>query len=108
MEHLSGLFNLFLTPRAQNDQVIIFKFRPLLDRQRPRLVIALYWVFSGSTLVRFVAEVSIGISHNANLGLIGLLMAFTQVVSVILLIYLLWERIRPTGSQIREAKGERF
>ena len=36
------------------------------------------------------------------------LFSFAQIGGILLFFHTMWGRIRPVGSQIREAKGERF
>ena len=84
--------------------------RPKKDDKKynPDLVKGSYWVFTGSTLIRFVAEIFHGIYPQGIAGELGFLCSLLQVLSAIMIIYSIWGRIRPVGSQIREQKGEKF
>ena len=84
--------------------------RPIKDdtSYKPALVYWIYWVFTGSTLLRFIFEIAAGLQVSRGLQLAGLAMALVQVASILGLITTLWSRIRPVGSQLREEKGEKF
>ena len=84
--------------------------RPTQDdtRYNPALVRTIYWFFAGSTLLRFILEIAVGLQVSRGLQLAGLTMALVQVASILGLIYTLWGRIRPVGSHLREGKGEKF
>ncbi|MCH7575881.1 MAG: hypothetical protein IIA59_12265 [Candidatus Marinimicrobia bacterium] len=84
--------------------------RPPKDdtRYNPRAVLLFYWSFTLSTLTRFIVEVWMGVSGDFAMLPLGFFVAGVQVLSTIGLIFLLWSRIRPVGSQLREAKGEKF
>ncbi len=85
-------------PRARKDD----------KKYNPAMIKASYWVYTGSTLLRFVAEIFQGLYPRGAADIIGLGCSVLQVMAAISIIYSIWGRIRPVGSQIREARGEKF
>lgn len=85
-------------PRAKKDD----------KKYSPAVVLASYYVFTVSTMLRFVAEIFQGLSSSGFADFIGFWCSAAQTMSVITIIYSIWGRIRPVGSQIREQKGEKF
>jgi hypothetical protein len=67
-----------------------------------------YWVLTASTAARFIGEVAKAWYTNGWLAVVIVVAGFGQVLGVAIYFYTMWTRIRPVGSQIREAKGERF
>ncbi|MCH7521360.1 MAG: hypothetical protein IIB42_06660, partial [Candidatus Marinimicrobia bacterium] len=61
-----------------------------------------------ATALRFILEILAGIYVSRGLFLGGFLASIVQVGAIGGLIYQVWGRIRPVGSQVREKKGERF
>ncbi|MEX2572116.1 MAG: cbb3-type cytochrome c oxidase subunit I [Gemmatimonadota bacterium] len=89
---------LWLFPRAAKDDT----------RYRPERIAASYWVLTSSTAIRFVGEL-LRTSMDAEwLRWAVLLAGVGQVLGVGIYFYTMWTRIRPVGSHMREAKGERF
>ncbi len=84
--------------------------RPAKDdsKYKPGVILGLYWLFAASTLLRFVAEVISGFPGYQGLRLVGFIMSTLQVGATVGLVYSIWGRIRPVGSQRREKKGEAF
>ncbi|MEE9466434.1 MAG: hypothetical protein V3W14_12775 [Candidatus Neomarinimicrobiota bacterium] len=84
--------------------------RPPKDDKRynPTAIAALYWLFTLSTLFRFLLEVLAGVPNWGHLRATAFIMAIVQVFATIGLIYSIWGRIRPVGSQLREKKGQQF
>lgn len=74
----------------------------------PDRVWKFYWIFSISTAGRFLLEIAMGIWSRHGLEVIGFAFSALQVVGMIGLIYSLWDRVRPVGSQIREEAGQKF
>ncbi len=74
----------------------------------PNLIRLGYWVFTLATLVRFVVEIFQGVYPQSPATQIGFWCSILQVLASIALVYSIWGRIRPVGSQIREARGEKF
>lgn len=79
------------------------------DRYSPKLAGIAYWLVTIGTAGRIVGELSRAAGAEA-LWLRAAIVAtgFTQIVGVAIFFYTMWSRIRPVGSQVREAKGERF
>lgn len=67
-----------------------------------------YWILLFSTGGRFVAEVARVGSTSRVLAWIVVLGGLGQVVGLGVYFWTMWSRIRPVGSQLREAKGEKF
>ncbi len=89
---------LWLFPRAGKDDT----------RYRPQRIEAAYWILALATGARFVAETSRAWSEVAWLRWMVVLGGLGQAVGLLLYFWSMWTRIRPVGSHIREAKGERF
>jgi hypothetical protein len=89
---------LWLFPRAAKEDV----------RYSPARATAAYWVLFLTTASRFLAEVGRAWSDAAILPWIVVLGGLGQIVGIGLYFWTMWSRIRPVGSQIREARGERF
>jgi len=75
---------------------------------RPEYVLALYWLFTLATSLRFILEVLAGIFPTGGWRAAAFLASLGQVLAITGLIYTIWGRIRPVGSQLREKKGQRF
>lgn len=88
----------WLFPRAPKDD----------DRYRPARITASYWILLAGTLTRFLAEAARAWVDAGWLAWPVLLGGAGQVVGLALYFYAMWPRIRPVGSHLREAKGERF
>ena len=78
------------------------------DRYRPERVEAAYWILLASTAGRFLGEMARAGVEAPWLGWVVVAGGIGQVVGLGLYFWTMWTRIRPVGSQIREAKGERF
>jgi uncharacterized protein involved in response to NO len=78
---------------------------PYYDPDRIRFS---YWLLTLVTLLRFVAEILQGIFPRGIWDNIGFWSSALQILAVILIVYSIWGRIRPVGSQIRESRGEKF
>lgn len=89
---------LWLFPRAAKDDI----------RYSPSQVNAAYWILMASTSGRFVAEAARAWSGSTLLAWIVVIGGLGQVVGAGVYFRAMWPRIRPVGSQIREAQGERF
>jgi len=77
-------------------------------RYSPLLAEISYWLLAGGTASRFVAELARGSSSARWLRWVVVLAGFAQALALLLFFYTMWTRIRPVGSKVREAKGERF
>jgi len=84
--------------------------RPRKDDKhyKPEIIKASYWVFTVATLARFLAEVFQESYFQGLTGQIGFWTSLLQFTAVVMIIYSIWGRIRPVGSQIREKRGEKF
>ena len=89
---------LWLFPRAARDD----------DRYSPRRASAAYWILTFSTGARFITEASRAWADARVLAWIVVLGGLGQVIGIAVYFWTMWSRIRPVGSQIREARGERF
>jgi heme/copper-type cytochrome/quinol oxidase subunit 1 len=87
----------------------LFPRAPREDRRyRPERAAAAYWILLFATGGRFLAEVARGGSDATALAWIVVLGGLGQVVGLAIYFWTMWPRIRPVGSHLREAKGERF
>ncbi|HEX5436601.1 MAG TPA: hypothetical protein VFW98_05560 [Gemmatimonadaceae bacterium] len=89
---------LWLFPRPEKGDV----------RYSPRLAGAAYWMLAGGTGVRVVGELLRASVGAVWLRVLVVLAGFAQIAGILLFFYTTWSRIRPVGSKVREAKGERF
>jgi cbb3-type cytochrome oxidase subunit 1 len=89
---------LWLFPRAEKGDT----------RYRPGRVEAAYWLLTISTGVRFLGEVMRAWNDAGALRWLVLLAGIAQIGGFALYFWTMWTRIRPVGSHLREAKGERF
>ena len=77
-------------------------------RYRPAVAEAAYWLIAVGTLARVVGELVRTQSDALWLRTAVLATGSMQIVGLLLFFATMWARIRPTGSQSREAAGERF
>lgn len=89
---------LWLFPRPEKSDV----------RYQPLLAEAAYWLLTVGTGVRVVGELLRTAVGAAWLRWTVLLSGLVQIAALALFFYTMWSRIRPVGSQAREARGERF
>jgi heme/copper-type cytochrome/quinol oxidase subunit 1 len=84
--------------------------RPAKDdaRYRPAVAQAAYWLVSVGTAARIVGELLRTIDGSLWLRVGILLAGGAQITGLGLFFHTMWSRIRPLGSQTREANGERF
>ncbi len=78
------------------------------ERYRPALVAAAYWMLTVGTAARALGELARSASTALWLRWAVVLASALQIVAFGLFFYTIWSRIRPVGSQAREARGERF
>lgn len=78
------------------------------ERYDPRLAGLAYWVLTISTAGRVIGELARGRMDAPVLRWAIVVFGLGQVVAVLLFFYTMWSRIRPLGSRMREAAGERF
>jgi len=89
---------LWLFPRAAKDDT----------RYTPGRIAASYWILTLSTGGRFLAEGTRAWSDAPALRWIVVIGSLGQIVGLGLYFWTMWGRVRPVGSHLREAKGERF
>lgn len=89
---------LWLFPRAAKDD----------ERYSPARAEAAYWILFVSTAGRFVAEAAGAWWTASWLGWVVVIGGLGQVVGLLFYFWTMWTRIRPVGSHLREAKGEKF
>lgn len=78
-------------------------------RYRPVVVEAAYWLVATGTAARVAGELLRPVLSAALwLRVAVLLSGFAQIAGLGVFFYTMWSRIRPLGSQAREARGERF
>lgn len=89
---------LWLFPRAAKDD----------RRYTPGRVAASYWILTLSTGGRFMAEILRASSDAPLLRWVVVLSSIGQIAGLAIYFWTMWGRVRPVGSHLREAKGERF
>ena len=77
-------------------------------RYSPRAAEVAYWLLGGGTALRVAGELARTGMASLWLRTATLLACILQVVGLLVFFYTMWSRIRPVGSQAREAQGERF
>jgi len=84
--------------------------RPAKDDSRytPRAAEGAYWLVTTGTAARVVGELMRPDVPARWLGIAIVISGAFQVAGIALFFYTMWRRIRPAGSQTREAQGERF
>jgi len=87
-------------------------FFPKADKENkkynPALIILVYLLMVSGTSLRFIFEV---IDSYITLGISNYIIVASsamQILAAVIYVYTTWGRISPVGSQISEAKGERF
>jgi heme/copper-type cytochrome/quinol oxidase subunit 1 len=89
---------LWFFPRAEKDD----------KKYNPDLILIIYWLMTIATGLRFVFQVIGSFYYIPWVNISIPIFSSLQVVALILFFYSIWGRIRPVGSQYREAKGEKF
>ena len=84
--------------------------RPAQDDRRytPARIAAAYRVLAAATTARVLGELGQSYWHSPWLQWMALVGGFGQILGLAVYFWSMWGRIRPTGSKIREARGERF
>jgi len=77
-------------------------------RYSPNLAEINYWLVTGGTVVRLAGEVWQYATLGQNGAMMAALGAGAQTVAGVVFAWNIWSRVRPIGSDKREAKGERF
>lgn len=78
------------------------------ERYRPARAEAAYWLLTIGTACRVLGELLRPSVGAAWLRWVVIASGFAQIAALALFFHTMWSRIRPVGSQAREAKGERF
>jgi hypothetical protein len=89
---------LWLFPRPPKDDV----------RYSPRRVAAAYWILTVATAGRFLAEAARAGWDAPWLPWVIVAGGLGQILGAAVYFLAMWPRIRPVGSHLREAQGERF
>ncbi|MBU2494222.1 MAG: cbb3-type cytochrome c oxidase subunit I [Bacteroidetes bacterium] len=77
-------------------------------KYNPDLILIVYWLMTISTGLRFIFQIIKGLFWTESFDIFIAVTSALQVLAMILFFYSIWGRIRPVGSQIREARGEKF
>jgi len=77
-------------------------------RYNPALVEAAYWLLTVGTASRVIGELLRQPTSPLSLRMLIVVSGVLQIAGLLTFFYTMWNRIRPVGSQAREAKGERF
>ncbi len=77
-------------------------------RYNPTLVSISYWLVTMGTAGRVAGELSRTYVDAPLIRWGIILCGIAQVAGVLLFFFTMWSRIRPLGSKVREASGERF
>jgi len=87
----------------------LFPRAPKADtRYSPGRVAAAYWILVIATALRFLAELARAYSGAPVLTWAVVIGGLGQVAGTAVYFLAMWPRIRPVGSHLREAQGERF
>ncbi|HAB52753.1 MAG: hypothetical protein A2315_08090 [Ignavibacteria bacterium RIFOXYB2_FULL_35_12] len=89
---------LWFFPRAEKDD----------KKYNPNLILVVYWLMTAATILRFISQVIGSFYFIEWISTSIFIFSSLQVVALFLFFYSIWGRIRPVGSQYREAKGEKF
>jgi heme/copper-type cytochrome/quinol oxidase subunit 1 len=90
---------LWLFPRAPKDDT----------RYRPGRAAAAYWILLASTLARYLGEmIQANLGRSRAAGWVVVAAGVGQLLGLAVYFWTMWPRIRPVGSHLREARGERF
>ena len=77
-------------------------------KYNPDLIFVVYIATTVSTALRFILQVAASFFYIDWISKSIFFISALQVLAMILFFYSIWGRIRPVGSQHREAKGEKF
>ena len=77
-------------------------------RYRPGAADAAYWLLTVGTAGRVVGELLRPTMPALWLRWAVVLLGLAQIAGILLFFHTMWGRIRGVGSQVREARGERF
>lgn len=74
-------------------------------RYRPAMIEAVYWLLLIGTLARFSGELARAYTDMPLLIWVVLIGGFAQVASLLLYVWTMWYRIRPSARTLREGRG---
>jgi hypothetical protein len=77
-------------------------------RYRPSRIAFAYWTLLVTTGGRLAGEVARAYAEAGWLRALVLVAGLGQIVGLAVYFHTMWSRIRPVGSRLREAAGERF
>lgn len=77
-------------------------------KYNPNLIFLTYLLITISTALRFIFQIIVNFYYYDWLNIMVTIFSFFQVIGIMIFFYSMWGRIRPVGSQYREAKGEKF
>ncbi len=77
-------------------------------KYNPSLILITYWLMTISTATRFIFQAAAGFVYIDWINVMITVTSTFQVIAILFFFFSMWGRIRPVGSQYREAKGERF
>jgi hypothetical protein len=87
----------------------LFPKPPADDRRyRPGRIALSYWILTAATAARLAGEIARSELGAGWLRWLVTLAGLGQVLGFGVYFWTMWPRIRPVGSHLREAKGERF
>ncbi len=89
---------LWFFPRAEKDD----------KKYNPDLILTTYYFMTIGTSMRFIFQVIANFIYAEWIQYLIIAGSFLQVIAITLFFYSMWGRIRPVGSHLREAKGEKF
>ncbi len=89
---------LWFFPRAEKDD----------KKYNPDLILTTYYFMTIGTSMRFIFQVIANFIYAEWIQYLITAGSFLQVIAITLFFYSMWGRIRPVGSHLREAKGEKF
>lgn len=78
------------------------------ERYSPRAAEVAYWLLTAGTTARVLGELTRPWLDVAWLRWVIVLAGLAQIAGIATFFHTMWSRIRPVGSQTREARGERF
>lgn len=77
-------------------------------RYSPGVARVAYWLLAIGTGARVIGELARATVVDQWLRWVVVIASMAQILGILLFFHTMWGRIRPLGSQIREARGERF
>ncbi len=89
---------LWFFPRPEKDDT----------KYNPDLIKVTYYVMTISTVLRFISEFALAYVELSALRYLDVVASFGQIAAMLLFFYSIWGRVRPIGSALREAQGEKF